>query len=113
MSSTTPQENAARKDTGPRDPEATTTAPERPRGRKRSHPSDAMDDSAPPNVKLPTAVSITFSEKLFSHEAKQSSRTKYYCDQSTNFIEAYPQRVSVQDTASIFSEHPLHNSVAC
>lgn len=58
MSSTTPQENATRKDSGPRDPEATITAPERLRGRKRSHPSDAMDDSAPPNVKLPTAVSF-------------------------------------------------------
>lgn len=31
------------------------------RGRKRSHPSDAMDDGAPPNVKLPTAVSPSLS----------------------------------------------------
>lgn len=62
MSSTTPQENATRKDSGPHDPEATTATtavpPERQRGRKRSHPSDAMDDGAPPNVKLPTAVSF-------------------------------------------------------
>ena len=59
MSLATPQENAASKDTGPLDPGASSTASitERPRGRKRSHPTDALDDGAPPNVKLPTAVS--------------------------------------------------------
>lgn len=53
MSAAPPQENAARKDPGPHDP----GAPARSRGRKRSHPSDSIDDGVPPNVKLPTAVS--------------------------------------------------------
>ena len=48
--------DAARKDGGVR-PGAPVA--EKSKGRKRSHPSDGMDDTAPPpNVKLPTAVSF-------------------------------------------------------
>ena len=47
-----PQENAARAVSSPRQDVGSSS-----RGRKRSHPSDTMDDGAPPNVKLPTAVS--------------------------------------------------------
>lgn len=58
MSSAVPQENAARIDPGPRDLGLGASGSRRQRGRKRSHPSDTMDDGAPPNVKLPTAVSF-------------------------------------------------------
>ncbi|CAI8040141.1 hypothetical protein GBAR_LOCUS22364 [Geodia barretti] len=59
-----PQEISARKDPGaPRERgPATVSSPgsrqQQSRGKKRSHPRDAMDD-APPNVKLPTAEALS------------------------------------------------------
>ena len=50
------QESAESKEAGPNsDPGAGSSAQ---RGRKRSHPSDVMDETtAPPNMQLPSAVS--------------------------------------------------------
>lgn len=74
-STTTPQENAARKkDTGPHDLGA---GIERPRGRKRSRPSDAMDDGAPPNVKLPTANMLQQKQMLYKKVA-EAERSPFF-----------------------------------
>jgi hypothetical protein len=78
-----PQENSARKDSGaPRERgPATVSSPgsrqQQSRGRKRSHPRDAMDDGAPPNVKLPTAIMQQQKQMLYKRVA-EAERSPFF-----------------------------------